>query len=49
MAVVGDSEPRSDNRSPVNPVWRHRLNADYPLIVLKGINDIGQGRANPAP
>ena len=30
-------------------VWRHRLNADYPLIVLEGINDVGQGRANPLP
>jgi trimeric autotransporter adhesin len=31
---VGDCEARSDKGSSVNPVWRHSLNADYPLLLI---------------
>ncbi len=35
-SAVGDCEARSDKGSSVNPIWRHSLNADYPLDWTKG-------------
>ena len=30
--AVGNCEARSDEGSSINPVWRHSLDADYPLM-----------------